>query len=393
MLLFFHFFQESSYKAVTQGTALHYLQQRQILMENSQVISSNHTGNGNGGDLNGIRTSGLTAQNVAALTANGRISNGHGPKPEYSNGHLHRAQHVQPRADSPATNNAPPALPPRSHHLEPPQVGRRISNCQPPTPSSSPYPNPPVSNGVGVQQGPADVPPPLPPRLGERGHSPTPSQHYSNLHSNSPYATTSYPPPLLRQSPLPTSVSMQAPSRGLPAGGPGSRRGTSPITTAAPLKVPNSMEIQQQFNTQQVHHSNIFPAEGQANTEPPPPYPMGPSAVPPNQPTPSSSPYPNPPPPSYSQSMQLRQSPTLSNTSSDNRMSNYPNIEFRRSPAPVNMGAPSNNPHLIHAYQMQNGGTPMGTPIPTSPSPSASSMMSTSSRNSSTLQWRQASDF
>ena len=210
-------------------------------MENSQVISSNHTGNGNGGDLNGIRTSGLTAQNVAALTANGRISNGHGPKPEYSNGHLHRAQHVQPRADSPATNNAPPALPPRSHHLEPPQVGRRISNCQPPTPSSSPYPNPP--------------------------------------------------------------------------------------------------------------------------------------------------------PPSYSQSMQLRQSPTLSNTSSDNRMSNYPNIEFRRSPAPVNMGAPSNNPHLIHAYQMQNGGTPMGTPIPTSPSPSASSMMSTSSRNSSTLQWRQASDF
>ena len=334
-------------------------------MENSQIISSNYNG-----DLNGIRTPGLTAQNVAALSANGRVNGLGAPKSEYSNGHLHRAQHIQPRSDSPATTNAPPALPPRSHHLEPPQVGRRTSNCQ--------QPPVPVSNGIGGHQGASDVPPPLPPRIGERGHSPIPAQHYSN----SPYTTTSNPPPLLRQSPLPTSVAMP-PSRVLPVGGPGSKRGTSPspITSVAPIKVPNSMEIQQQFNTQ-YHHSNIFPAEGNTvNTEPPPPYPMGPSAA--------------PPPPSYSQSIQMRQSPTNSNTSSDNRMSNYPNVEFRRSPAPVNMGSVATNAHLMQAYQMHNGGTPMGTPmgtpIPTSPSPSASSMISSSSRNSSTLQWRQVS--
>ena len=223
----------------------------------------------------------------------------------------------------------------------------------------------PMSNGGGGAQG-EDRPPPLPPRP-ERGHTPPPTQVYSNS-----YVTTSNPPQLMkRQSPVPTSVPH---SRGLTLG-PGSKRGTSPITTVAtPLKASHSMEIQQQFQQLQLHnHSSIFPEGGETAHQPPPPYPMGThSAGIPNQPT---------PPPSYSQSILNRQSPTLSTTSSDKYSGQYPHMEFRRSPAPAVMAIPNNN-HVMHAaYQMQNG----HTPIPTSPSPSASSMMSSSSRTSSTL--------
>ena len=339
-----------------------------MIMEQQQQITS-----GNHPDLNGMQNSGLTARNVATFTR----ANGNGPpKNEYSNGHLHRATTLYPRSDSPATNNAPPALPPRSdrgghHPPEPPQVGRKLPN---------------ISNAVsnGVVQGAADVPPPLPPRPErERGHTPPPLANM--VYTNGPHVPTSNNLTHRRMSPVPGLV-----SRGLPTG-PGSKRGTSPNPTAVgnPVKVPNSQEIQQQFQQLQINHSqniqNIFPAEGNTATqEPPPPYPMvPPSHAQPIQPMTSSSPYPTnqpPPPPSYSQSIMQRQSPTFSTNSSENHRnhSNYPVIDFRRSPAPV---VPANN--LI--YPMHPSG---GTPIPSnpSPSPSATSMISSSSRNSSTLQ-------
>ncbi len=141
------------------------------------------------------------------------------------------------------------------------------------------------------------------------------------------------------------------------------QRGTSPITTVSsnPLKVTNSREIQAQIQ-QQLQSMQMFPGE---HAEPPPPYPMGTAAAG----TTSN------PPPSYSQSMSLRQSPTLSSTSSD-----YRYTEFRRSPAPNAAAVVAANQLIFHHGHHLNG---HNAP---SPSPSASSMMSASSRTSSTLQ-------
>lgn len=299
-------FQESSYRATVQSggrldTACDLLHRQ---------MESNH----------------LTARNVAALNSR---------KPEYSNGHhvLHRAS---PLGVPNGSSNGPPALPPRSHHLDPPKI-----------PS-----HPIATNGTEVHRkySPnSDVPPPLPPR----GSTPPPPSQNGLVYSNSP-VTTSLPPPLLRRmSPVPAH-SAQRNQMIVSAAGV-NQRGTSPVTTAgaAPLKVNNSREIQAQFQ-QQLQSMQMFPNE---HTEPPPPYPMG-SAATPNGTN---------PPPSYSQSMSLRQSPTLSSTSSD-----YRYTEFRRSPAPVMAAAAAN--HILYH------------PIPPSPSPSASSLMSSSSRTSSTLQ-------
>ena len=109
-----------------------------------------------------------------------------------------------------------------------------------------------------------------------------------------------------RMSPVPAHSNRGTPQGGIMAA---SQRGTSPITTNSALKVPNSREIREQYQKQlhSMQASSIFPAEGVA-TEPPPPYPMG-TAV-------NSA----PPPPSYSQTLAaMRQSPTLSSTSSDYR--------------------------------------------------------------------------
>ena len=170
-------------------------------------------------------------------------------------------------------------------------------------------------------------------------------------------------------SPVPTHASR-------PAGGiiSHSQRGTSPVTTSQPMRPHNTREMQQAVQQQlQMHQavqaSHIFPENG--TTEPPPPYPMGSAAA--------------NPPPSYSQSfaIQQRQSPTLSSTSSDNYRV-MTSADYRRSPAP-------NNHHMMtgmaaafqHTYNGHTGHGP--SPIPTSPSPSATSMMSGSSRTSSTL--------
>ena len=55
---------------------------------------------------------------------------------------------------------------------------------------------------------------------------------------------------------------------------------------------------------------SLFPGDlMNGQMEPPPPYPMGTAAMTSN----------NPPPPSYSQTLAMRQSPTLSSTSSEYR--------------------------------------------------------------------------
>ena len=308
------------------------------------------------------RVAGLTARNVA-IAASGPVP-GSVPKPQYANGvHLSRASPAlsMQRSDSPATNGVsgggPPALPPRSHHKEPPKIPPSLPSSNGEHLRRFSTANHPQANGP-------DMPPPLPPR----GTTPPPSPQ-SLVYSNSP-VTTSLPPPLLRRrSPVPTHA-----SRGGTQGGvitpTTHQRGTSPITTNNPLKVHNSREIREQLQ-QQLHSmqaSSIFPAEGVA-TEPPPPYPMG-TAV-----------NTAPPPPSYSQTLAMRQSPTLSSTSSDYRCADY-----RRSPAPGTIQGAVVQQQAPGAVLMQAYGAHHATPLPTSPAPSGSSMMSTSSRTSSTLQ-------
>lgn len=92
-----------------------------------------------------------------------------------------------------------------------------------------------------------------------------------------------------------------------------------------PVRPPNSQEIQQQLQQQlQTMQSNLQPNWlCENNAEPPPPYPMGTAATTAN------------PPPSYSQSMTMRQSPTLSMSSTSS--------DYRRSPAPP---LPANQFHL-----------------------------------------------
>ena len=155
-----------------------------------------------------------------------------------------------------------------------------------------------------------------------------------------------------------------------------------------PVRPKNSQEIQQQLQQQlQTMASNLQPNWlCENNAEPPPPYPMGTAAVTAN------------PPPSYSQSMTMRQSPTLSMSSTSS--------DYRRSPAPP---LPTNqfiNPYSNHQFtnhQMLNNGNTATTnsaampsaiasavqpvvqqgqfmsvqsPLPTSPSPSVMSSYS-----------------
>ena len=143
---------------------------------------------------------------------------------------------------------------------------------------------------------------------------------------------------------------------------PVSQRGTSPVAGGAPLRVHNSLEIKQQFaqSYQSMQAISMFPGDVNGQCEPPPPYPMGTAAVASSNP---------PPPPTYSQSLAMRQSPTLSSTSS---------TDYRRSPAPIQQN------HLL-AYNMVSSHI-NPSPIPPSPSP-ASSMMSNSSRSSSMQAW------
>ncbi len=62
---------------------------------------------------------------------------------------------------------------------------------------------------------------------------------------------------------------------------------------------------------QQLQALSLYPGDLNGQVEPPPPYPMGSAALP------SSA-----PPPSYSATLAMRQSPTLSSTSSDYRWAN-----------------------------------------------------------------------
>ena len=112
---------------------------------------------------------------------------------------------------------------------------------------------------------------------------------------------------------------------GAPAGVLGGR-GQSPVLHGHghPLKAhpPNSRELQAQMQNLSV---SIFPPEG---GQPPPPYPMGAVATmgvaaggqaAASTTAGAATAAPPPPPPSYSQSLAMRQSPTLSSASSDYR--------------------------------------------------------------------------
>jgi hypothetical protein len=113
-------------------------------------------------------------------------------------------------------------------------------------------------------------PPPTPPR----GHTPPPMQ----------------PPLLRRMSPVP-------------------KPSAAGSVISGPASSSSSVGGQR---GQQLQSMSIFPVESGA--EPPPPYPMGNA----------SSTAPPPPPPSYERSMVMRQSPTLSATSSDYRSAQCP---------------------------------------------------------------------
>ena len=272
---------------------------------------------------------------------------------------IHRASPatLNLRSDSPSVaNGAPPALPPRSHQIEPPRVPPSLQNGEAPPPP--PLPRRSTNNAN---------PPPTPPR----GTTPPPPA--SSMYSNSPI-TTSLPPPLMkRMSPVPSHASRGTAGMAVSH----SQRGTSPVTTSQPFKVHNTREqqlvVQQQLQMVHGQANHIFPESGEPMV-PPPPYPMGSAANTQCTPTMNAN-----PPPSYSQSLAIqRQSPTLSSTSSDYRM--MTSADFRRSPAPINNHI---LPGMASAYQY-NGHGP--SPIPASPSPSATSMISGSSRTSSTLQ-------
>ena len=137
-------------------------------------------------------------------------------------------------------------------------------------------------------------------------------------------------------------------------------RGQSPVArNTAPMMVSNSVEAQQQV-AQQMQQLTIFSSDN--NQEPPPPYPMGPAAM-------SASPA----PPSYSQTLAMRQSPTLSSTSSN---------DYRRSPLPQGLLHSNFYPNVM----MAGGHAHLVTPTPTSPLPAApspvNSILSSSSRSS-----------
>lgn len=143
-------------------------------------------------------------------------------------------------------------------------------------------------------------------------------------------------------------------------------RGQSPVTgartpTVAPLVVNNSLEVQAQV-AHQMQALSIFSSDNQ--TEPPPPYPMGTAAM--------ASGGGGTAPPSYSQTIAMRQSPTLSSASS----------EYRRSPllAYPNMVMVAGSGMVAVPNGIANHpASPL--PAPTAPSP-VNSILSGSSRSS-----------
>ena len=142
-------------------------------------------------------------------------------------------------------------------------------------------------------------------------------------------------------------------------------RGQSPVTgartpTVAPLVVNNSLEVQAQVS-HQMQALSIFSSDNQ--TEPPPPYPMGTAAMASGGTA----------PPSYSQTIAMRQSPTLSSASSEYRRSPllaYPNMV---------MVAGAGMVAVPHNGIAQHPASPL--PAPTAPSP-VNSILSGSSRSS-----------
>ena len=161
-------------------------------------------------------------------------------------------------------------------------------------------------------------------------------------------------PMFKRISPVPVNPG-RAPGAGVASIPPSVTRGTSPVArNTQPMVVSNSLEVQQQV-AQQMQALSLYPGDLNGQVEPPPPYPMGSAALPVS----------NPPPPSYSQTLAMRQSPTLSSTSSD----------YRRSPGL----------HYPIVGGLGNGTSPT-SPIPACPSP-VSSIISGSSRSSSMQAW------
>ena len=141
-------------------------------------------------------------------------------------------------------------------------------------------------------------------------------------------------------------------------------RGQSPVTgartpTVTPLVVNNSLEVQAQV-AHQMQALSIFSSDNQ--TEPPPPYPMGTAAMASGGTA----------PPSYSQTIAMRQSPTLSSASSEYRRSPllaYPNMMMVAGAGMVAV------PNGIANHPA----SPL--PAPTAPSP-VNSILSGSSRSS-----------
>ena len=321
-------------------------------------------------------------------------------------------------------NGAPPALPPRRSGAppQPPRVPEHhhhhhLHNHAGVVDSAPPPPPPPRQN--------ANPPPPTPPR----GTTPPPPPTLAAAAAAGAAQPSANPPQLLkRMSPITVARSAAASSLQQQQMQQHSQkqqqqRGTSPVTQQQPMRVPNSREIQQQVQQvqQKLQNINIFPEEGCGVVEPPPPYPMGPdAAAAPTFAVPSSPALvqqqqqqqqqqnpPPAPPPSYSQSLAMRQSPTLSSASSDYRATPSTTADFRRSPAPLQAAnllhhAGSYGPMMASAAAAaaaaSSASVASSTPVPSSsavtaspipmvaasPSP-ASSMLSSSSRTSSSV--------
>ncbi len=267
---------------------------------------------------------------------------------------------------------APPELPPRMSGAppQPPRVPDHHHHHHLKEADYAPPPPPPPRQNY-------NPPPPAPPR----GTTPPPN--------SAPVAGTtvgvtsaSNPPQLLkRMSPItvahPARVVQHQPGQ-TPKHQ--QQRGTSPVTAQQPMRVPNTREIRQQVQQlqQNLQNINLSPEEALGAIEPPAPYPMGQYAA-------GASAH---PPPSYSQSLAMRQSPTLSTTSSDYRTPS--SADFRRSPAPMQASilqhhASSFTPMMASAVPSSSTVTgPSPVPVAASPSP-ASSMLSSSSRTSSSV--------
>jgi len=266
------------------------------------------------------------------------------------------ANDVNRRCDSPGAPGAP-ALPPRSSHQEPPRLGVQSNgdmiNSHPPV-------NRQYSPGTQNNGDPPPLPPPRgahnPPPTPPRGTTPPPPipPHNAPTVMNGHGQMNGGHPMFKRMSPVPVNPG-RAQGAGVASIPPSVTRGTSPVArNTQPMVVSNSLEVQQQVALQ-MQNLSLYPGDLNGQVEPPPPYPMGSAALPVS----------NPPPPSYSQTLAMRQSPTLSSTSSD----------YRRSPGL----------HYPIVGGLGNGTSPT-SPIPACPSP-VSSIISGSSRSSSMQAW------